>query len=379
MTQVEENDAVSKELVQLARLALAARRQDVQLFLRRFITRFDQTRPEVTSQLAQLLRDSPAPQSPFRGIATAEPVPVDQDTKLTLIKTEFPVQLEVEPVWSEAITRVLQQIVKERRQEAVLQAQGLVPTRTALFVGPPGVGKTLAAKWLARELDRPLLVLDLASVMSSFLGRTGNNIRFVLDYAKSIPCVLLLDELDSIAKRRDDATDVGELKRLVTVLLQEIDDWPPSGILVGATNHPDLLDRAVWRRFDCIVEMPLPAIDQIQRIVMSHLANADDGARQWGAVLVHLFAGESTSFSDLSRELHRIRREAATDDESLSERIRSCIRDRAGRLPRRAKSTLAMEMIHVGFSQRQTHELTGVSRDTIRRLTNDAVHKKAVR
>ena len=76
--------------------------------------------------------------------------------------------------------------------------------------------------------------------MSSFLGRTGGNLRLVLDYAKGQDCILLLDELDAIAKRRDDATEVGELKRLVTVLLQEIDDWPATGLLLAATNHPDV-------------------------------------------------------------------------------------------------------------------------------------------
>jgi SpoVK/Ycf46/Vps4 family AAA+-type ATPase len=127
--------------------------------------------------------------------------------------------------------RALDQILSERRREEELFKQGLSPTRSIIFTGPPGVGKTLAARWVARELQRPLLTLDLSAVMSSFLGRTGANVRHVLDYAKTVNGVLLLDELDSIAKRRDDATDVRELKLLVTVLLQEIDDGPATGLL----------------------------------------------------------------------------------------------------------------------------------------------------
>ena len=136
--------------------------------------------------------------------------------------------LDWEPVFSPNIARQLKAIVEERLNPHALRAAGLEPTRTALFVGPPGVGKTMAARWVARELGRPLLTLDLAAVMSSYLGRTGSNLRLVLDYAKAIDCVLLLDELDAIAKRRDDREEIGELKRLVTVLIQQIDDWPSS-------------------------------------------------------------------------------------------------------------------------------------------------------
>ena len=164
-------------------------------------------------------------------------IPVDIDTRLQLARPEYPVELDIEPVWTDSIRQKLEQIIFERHQEKDLYAAGLHPTRTALFTGPPGVGKTLAARWIAKKLDRPLIVLELSAVMSSFLGRTGSNIRNIFDYAKGVNCVLLLDELDAVAKRRDDAVEIGELKRLVTVLLQGIDDWPPTGILLAATNH----------------------------------------------------------------------------------------------------------------------------------------------
>ncbi|TGV70329.1 AAA family ATPase, partial [Mesorhizobium sp. M00.F.Ca.ET.158.01.1.1] len=110
----------------------------------------------------------------------------------------------------------LDTLVAERKDIENLHKAGWEPTRTVLFTGAPGVGKTLGARWLARELNRPLLILDLAAVMSSYLGRTGTNLRHVLDYAKTLDCVLLLDELDAIAKRRDDRGQIGALKRLVT-------------------------------------------------------------------------------------------------------------------------------------------------------------------
>ncbi|MBT3107222.1 ATP-binding protein [Streptomyces sp. COG19] len=154
----------------------------------------------------------------------------------------------------------------------------------------------MAARWLAYELKLPLLVLDLSSVMSSYLGRTGANIRKVLDYAKSSPSVLLLDELDTVAKRRDDAAEVGELKRLVTVLLQEIDDWPSSSLLLAATNHGELLDPAVWRRFDVVVDFPLPGPVELEEALHHYCGSA---APEGMGFLVRVLAG--ASFADAER------------------------------------------------------------------------------
>ncbi|KOO11114.1 AAA family ATPase, partial [Vibrio xuii] len=140
------------------------------------------------------------------------------------------------------------QVLLEREYNDALLSEGLQPTKSIIFQGPPGVGKTLSARWLANQLDLPLLTLDLATVMSSFLGKTGSNVRAVLEHAMSFPCVLLLDEFDAIAKRRDDDRELGELKRLVTVLLQTIDEWPATSLLIAATNHGELLDPAIWRR-----------------------------------------------------------------------------------------------------------------------------------
>ncbi len=241
---------------------------------------------------------------------------------------------------------------------------GLEPAHTALFVGPPGVGKTMSARWVAHRLGLPLVVLDLSAVISSFLGKTGVNVRHVLDYAKGTNCVLLLDEIDAIAKRRDDGDEVGELKRLVTVLLQEIDDWPSTSLLIAATNHPDLLDPAVWRRFERIIDFPMPSASEMMTIVRQRLGNANP-TDQIIETVAAMFAGHS--LSDMDRELRSIARKAVLSSISYETLILKLIEERRGSMSDRERKNVAMKLTEIGFSQRDVQKITGVSRDTIRK------------
>lgn len=362
---MDDSQEQSKDLVHLSRLALAGRPQDVQTYVVRMARRYKKRIPDLGEQLTEIVKQAPTRQSPLRS-ETVAAIPVDRDSRLQLLRHELSPSLDHAPIWTGLVEASLKRIVKEHvRQQELLDA-GLAPTRTAIFTGPPGVGKTMAARWLAHSLQRPLLTLDLSAVMSSFLGRTGNNVRHVLDYAKGVPCVLLLDELDAIAKRRDDDQEVGELKRLVTVLLQEIDDWPEGGLLVAASNHAELLDPAVWRRFEKKVEFERPERDAIQMAVELFLSGNGELSKAWKSALASFFTG--MSFSDIEREATELKRQAVLESNTLEERLIGFVHQRVDSQTKAAKKQVAAALIEAGMSQRAVNELTGLSRDTIRKI-----------
>lgn len=358
---VDDLSDLEEDFVRLLRFALAGRRDDVIALGRRTAHGLLKRRPDLARQAQEILVHAGSTATPAR-LTSARSVPVDSDSRLQLLRIEDPVAISSPPIWPANVEADLNSFLGERRRLGELTLRGLVPTRSLLFVGPPGVGKTLAARWLAHQLVRPLLTLDLSAVMSSFLGRTGNNIRVVLDYARQLPSVLLLDEFDAIAKRRDDATEVGELKRLVTVVLQEVDEWPIDGLLVAATNHSELLDPAVWRRFDMVIDFPLPAQNEIGQVVRN-LADSELSESSIEALAAVL---KGRSFADITREINRARRHAFLDGLELESALNHAIAVLSHAASRPEKLAFARFLASTGHSQREISELTGLSRDTLR-------------
>ena len=358
---MENYGKLRDNFVHLARIALSQRPQDVQALLHR-VAKQNLEDKELSAGLIELLRKQPTRSSPLRR-STEFAVPVDIDSRFQLLRTEEHPVLAHEPIYEESAKQVLNRLVEERKNVDRLLEAGLEPTRTALFTGPPGVGKTMAAKWIARELGKPLLILDLSAVMSSYLGRTGSNLRHVLDYAKSIDCILLLDEVDAIAKRRDDTGEIGELKRLVTVLLQQLDDWPTSGLLLAATNHSDLLDPAVWRRFGEVIEFSLPERGAAKAFLGELLKGAVSETSIWSEALSIAMAGRS--FNDIERAITNTRRMAAINGGVLEDFLPFLVR--AEHHSKQDLIELATTLVDSGLvSQRKATELTGIARETIR-------------
>lgn len=153
---------------------------------------------------------------------------------------------------------IIKQLLNEWEFKGRLVENGLAPNNRLLLYGAPGTGKTMLAQAIANDLNLDIVYVRLDELVSSYLGKTGKNIREIFDLADRQNVVIFLDEIDTIAKHRNDEQELGELKRVVTVLLQNIDMLSPDSILIAATNHPDLLDSALWRRFPYRLELPLP-------------------------------------------------------------------------------------------------------------------------
>lgn len=222
----------------------------------------------------RLVPSKAAPSLPGETLLPTTTLPTDRESGARLVETVFPTDSDVQrPFFPEHLERAIQMLLDEWRHAPALVAVGEAPTMTCLLTGAPGTGKTTLALWLAHEIGLPVLVARVDAMMSSFLGTTSRNIAQVFAFANRFRCVLLLDELDSLAKVRDDPNEVGEIKRVVNALLQNMDTR--SGITLGITNHPQLLDPAVWRRFAAQIEVPLPSQEARELIVRRTLEPLD--------------------------------------------------------------------------------------------------------
>lgn len=180
--------------------------------------------------------------------ATA-PLPVDSESRLATADEERFQSGEVEVFLSPESEQRVRQFIAYFRAADRLIANGVGVSPSLLMFGPPGCGKTQLAKFVAAELRLPLITARVDGLISSYLGSTAKNLRLLFEHAMSRPCVLFLDEFDALAKMRDDSKELGELKRVVISLLQNIDAMGKDHVLLAATNHEHLLDPAIWRRF----------------------------------------------------------------------------------------------------------------------------------
>lgn len=212
----------------------------------------------------------------------------------------------------------LRRVLSENRSRARLERFGVSPRRRLLFHGAPGCGKTLAAAVLAGEMGLPLMTVRFDALFSRFLGATAVQLRAIFAEMPRRPGVYLFDEFDSVARARGASQDVGEMNRVVTAFLQLVDADMSGSVLVASTNHVELLDRAVFRRFDVIVEFERPTREQISKLLALRLATVGLDEEVMQRIAAH---AEGWSFADVARACDDAVRTMALDDrETIAER-----------------------------------------------------------
>jgi SpoVK/Ycf46/Vps4 family AAA+-type ATPase len=202
-------------------------------------------------------------------------------------------------VLTEIITTACKEMIEEQNRSDLLRAHNLEPRHRILLAGPPGNGKTSLAEVLASELALPLLVVRYEAVIASFLGETAVRLAKLFDQVRTRQCVLFFDEFDVVGKERGDVHETGEIKRVVSSLLLQVDALPSYVIVVTATNHPELLDRAVWRRFQLRLELSPPSQAQIEEWFRRLEEKLGDKLGYTTATLAKHLKG--ASFSDLEQ------------------------------------------------------------------------------
>ena len=207
-----------------------------------------------------------------RFTATARPIPEDRDTHLPLLRVTTPDRPWGQVVLGADAHTAVTGILDEVGHGAKLDEAGLRRWNRALLYGPPGCGKTSAVAALATALDWPLVTIKVSSLIASYLGQTGANLAAVFDFITAGQYVVLFDEFDTLGASREDSSEQnGEMRRVVSTLLQLIEEHTGPSLIAAATNFEGTLDSALWRRFDTIIEFPLPTFDELVTLIRFHV------------------------------------------------------------------------------------------------------------
>lgn len=204
---------------------------------------------------------------------SAIPIARPKGELASLLSVSYPSKRLSDMVLSQPLLNALQQVLKEQRHLTKLRSHGLHPRRKLLLVGPSGTGKTMTAATLAGELGIPLFVVRLDALITKFMGETAAKLRQVFDAVSSTRGVYFFDEFDAIGSQRGMANDVGEIRRILNSFLLMIEQDDSSSVIVAATNHPDILDEALFRRFDDVIEYHVPAREEILALLRMRLAS----------------------------------------------------------------------------------------------------------
>lgn len=227
-----------------------------------------------------------------------------------VLTASYPKTRLSEMALDEVVRPRIERILLEQRQRRRIQEHGLAPLRKLLLVGPPGTGKTLTATVLAGELGLPLFTIQLHALITKYLGETAAKLRLIFDAIQETRGVYLFDEFDALGGKRTARNEVGEIRRVLNSFLQFLEQDTSDAVLVAATNHPKLLDRALFRRFDSVVEYNLPTPEVAQDVMRARLALLDTSAVEWEKIAD---AAKDLSHAELARACEHAAKDAILD------------------------------------------------------------------
>lgn len=312
-----------------------------------------------------LAEESARPRAQSPGRPGIGPRATSALTRPTFEADEAPV-----PVLADEDRAAIDGIVDEYRQRDRLAASGLHPTRTILLSGPPGVGKSMTMRSLAARVGCPLIHVEPADVIGSLLGESARSLSAVFAEAREQGAILGLDEIDALAKRRDDLYDVGEFKRFVTTLLLEVDRWPGQAPLIAATNHLDLLDPALERRFEAHIRLGPPG-DEARAAILAQVVSGLGLLPRPDTLAALVAVTDGDTGAGLTALVHRAARRAVLDDEPLDRALLIAAAPRGASPSRRAKERFAAAARdNAGLSSRAIGELLGCSHTAAQRLAH---------
>lgn len=241
------------------------------------------------SKLAEELRvmvdTAKARSTPVSAGKRPTPIMQPRGDLASLLDASYPKSRFADMILDTATSERLLRFIKEQRNYAKIQAHGLAPRRKLLLVGPPGTGKTLTASILAGELGIPLFVVRLDALITKFMGETAAKLRQVFDAIAAVRGVYFFDEFDAIGAQRGFGNDVGEIRRVLNSFLQMLERDESNSVVIAATNHPQALDYALFRRFDDVIEYGLPNEAQIIEILKNKLAGFKIAKPSWNQLV----------------------------------------------------------------------------------------------
>jgi hypothetical protein len=352
LAMANPSDAVKHQVERLSQALLDSGDEKSAQSLKALMLRADRNQEMVPRRLVP----SRASMSlPGETLLPSTTLPADKESGVRLVEVVFPETPALQrPFLPPQLDRAVQLLMDEWKSAAELRAVDAEPSMSVLLTGAPGTGKTTLALWMSAEIGLPVVIARVDAMMSSFLGTTSRNIAQVFSFANRFRCVLLLDELDSLAKVRDDPNEVGEIKRVVNALLQNMDSRCAIGVTLGITNHPQLLDPAVWRRFAVQIEIPMPVLEAREAIVRRVAAPVevsdslvaliaallDGSAGSEGRSIVTLFKKRSVMQPPPASPIESLREIASLNSGRLSPEVKAILRKDDPEVARWVRRTL---------------------------------------